>query len=383
MDAELDVVVIGGGIQGLLTLEALQEQGYASALVTDGDLGDGQTLHSHGFLNTGFGMLGDELQRASQDVVEPYMRAHGIEPRGEWRAILPPGLPSQAPAAPLPSGFDCPVAGDVVQLADRSFPKRELIDAVSAPRHASIVRGVATCDARPQRVAVTVRTPGVGDVALAARAVVVAAGCGSKRVLKALVGGTPQIERIQHRRVHMICVRAPRGSLPATSVVAMPFGLMLAAHENDDAVTWYVTPMEFGGQAYDDVPNNAASVEDSSMIARGYQTLLRLYPGLADVDGVVVGSYAGYRQDIGELPSQRLCEPVAGAENVIVALPSGLVAPWLNTPRIVELMSGLAEPSGDQPAIPHAGDGVEVGSPVEDRPGFVWQPAKEFARELA
>src|SRR5919202_6911129 len=91
--ADVDVVIVGGGIQGLLVLDVLTQQGYACALVTDGDLGSGQTLHSHGFLNTGFGMLGPELPRALAEVVEPDLRARGVELSGIWAAIPPPNFP--------------------------------------------------------------------------------------------------------------------------------------------------------------------------------------------------------------------------------------------------------------------------------------------------
>jgi len=90
MSVDLDVVISGGGLQGLLALDALTEQGHACALVNDGPLGRGQTLHSHGFLFTGFGQLGDELPRASTDIVQPYLREHGIQPTGEWVLMPPP-----------------------------------------------------------------------------------------------------------------------------------------------------------------------------------------------------------------------------------------------------------------------------------------------------
>ena len=87
--AQVDVVVIGGGVQGLVALDALVEKGYSCALVSDGDLGSGQTLHSHGYLNTGFGMFGPELPRAATEVVQPYLQARGLEPTGDW-ALIPP-----------------------------------------------------------------------------------------------------------------------------------------------------------------------------------------------------------------------------------------------------------------------------------------------------
>jgi hypothetical protein len=372
----LDVVVIGGGVQGLVALNALVEEGYSCALVSDGDLGSGQTLHSHGYLNTGFGMFGPELPRGSAEVVQPYLEERGLELSHDWVMIPPPNMPlfEGLPAATLPSGFTTPPGLSAVRLSDRSVPKRRLVEILSQSHRDRILCGHATPRWTGRRVdAVSVRVPGsAGEVVLSAKAIVVAAGCGSKRLVKGLVGETPQMEQIKHRRVHMICVRASRGSLPTTSVVAMPLGLMLAAHDQPDNVTWYVTPMEMGGPSYDDVPIDAASDVDPAQVARGFATLLSLFPALPEVDGLQLGCYAGYRQDIGDRPGSRMCELVEGTDNVIIALPSGLVGPWLNVITMREVVGGLVAPSGSTPPLPGGGAGVRVGNAVEDRSDFVW-----------
>lgn len=380
---ELDVVVVGGGIQGLLALNALVDKGYSCALVSDGDLGSGQTLHSHGFLNTGFGMSGPELQRASIDVAQPYLEERGLELSQDWVLIPPPNFPlfEGLPTATLPSGFVWP-GETAVSLPDRSFPKRRLAETLSHGHQDRVLRGHATPILTDDRVdTVAVRLSATGEeVVLSTKAIVVAAGCGSKRILQGLVGQTPQTEQIKHRRVHMICIRAPRGSLPTTSVVAMPLGLMLAAHEQTDNVTWYVTPMEFGGPSYDDVPGDAASEVDPEMVVRGCIGLLTLYPLLPEIEGLQLGCYAGYRQDIGDQPGIRMCELLSGTSNVIMALPSGLIGPWLNMISITEIVGGLCDPSGDKPPLPGGGAGVRVGSAVEDRPDFIWAGWDEWLR---
>jgi glycine/D-amino acid oxidase-like deaminating enzyme len=382
---QLDVVIIGGGVQGLVALNALVEKGYSCALVSDGDLGSGQTLHSHGYLNTGFGMFGPELPHASVDLVQPYLEKRGLVLSHDWVMIPPPNMPlfDGLPAATLPGGFATPPGLRTVGLPDRSLPKRGLVEVLSQSHHERILRGQATPLWSGERVnAVVVRLSAGGEeIVLSTKAIVVAAGCGSKQFLQGLVGQTPQSEEIKHRHVHMICVRAPRGSLPTTSIVAMPLGLMLAAHDQPNNVTWYVTPMEMGGPSYDHIPGDAASDVDPEMVSRGCTTLLTLYPRLPEIHGLKVGCYAGYRQDVGDQPGNRMCELVEGTNNVIVALPSGLVGAWLNASRMREILGGLVDPSGSQPPLTGGGVGVRVGSPVEDRPDFVWMGWTEWLRE--
>src|SRR5712664_610075 len=274
---QLDVVIVGGGIQGLVALNALVAEGYSCALVSDGDLGSGQTIHSHGYLNTGFGMFGPELPRASADIVQPYLEQRGLELSHDWVLIPPPTMPAfeGLPPAALPTGFVAPLGLSAVRLPDRSVAKRRLVEVLSNGHHERILHGRATPRFNDTQVeAISVSVPGNGEqVVLETKAIVVAAGCGSKRFLEGLVGQTAQTEQIKHRRVHMICVRAPRGALPTTSVVAMPLGLMLAAHDQPDNVTWYVTPMEMGGPSFDDVRGDAAGEVDPEVVSRGWSSL--------------------------------------------------------------------------------------------------------------
>ncbi|HEV2235223.1 MAG TPA: FAD-dependent oxidoreductase [Ktedonobacterales bacterium] len=384
----VDVVVIGGGVQGLVLLDALLTAGYSCALVTEGDLGAGQTLHSHGYLNTGFGLGGSELPEASARIVQPFLRERDVTLTGNWAFLPPRGLRglllrtrpgfAQLPPATLPEGFAPALAAAARALPDYSFDKRQLVTALSQGREQHIVRGAVTgFHGRGPVEAVALRPAGSdSEVELRAGAVVVAAGCGSKRLLRTLDAAAPQLKRIKHRVVQMLCLRAPHGALPAQSVAALALGLLLAAHDDGAHVTWYVTPMRLGGPSFDDVPNDAAAPADPTMLRRAWDALRTLYPPLPGVAGLRVGHYAGYRQDIGNWPGKRLCAAIAG--NVIVALPSGLVGPWRNAAEALALVRGLSEPGRPQPALAGAGQGVRVGSPVEDRPGFVWQSPKDW-----
>jgi hypothetical protein len=80
------------------------------------------------------------------------------------------------------------------------------------------------------------------------------------------------------------------------------------------------------------------------------------------------------------MPGSRLCELVEGTDNVILALPSGLIGPWLNAITISEIVGGMVVPSGSKPPLPGGGVGVRVGSAVEDRPDFRWMSWEEWLR---
>lgn len=50
---EVDVLIIGGGAQGLWALRDLSKRGYRAVLLERGELGGGQTCHSHGLIHRG------------------------------------------------------------------------------------------------------------------------------------------------------------------------------------------------------------------------------------------------------------------------------------------------------------------------------------------
>jgi glycine/D-amino acid oxidase-like deaminating enzyme len=314
----VDVVVIGGGVQGLVILDTLIGARYSCALVPEGDIGARQTLHSHGFLNTGLGMFGTELPAAAE-VVRPYLRDRGVALRDGWVGLPPPDFPAFAslPPAALPADFAPRLSASARTPPVWSFDKRQLVEVLIRDRKQRIIRGsVVGFEGRDPVEAVRVLLPGArNEIALRAKVVVVAAGCGIKRLLRDLVGRTPQVELIKHRLVHMVCLRTPTGRLPVVSVLAPSLGLLLAAHDDGTRVTWYATPMEMGGPSFDDVPNDAAASPRPDTLARACATLEAVYPRLADVEGLRVVHYAGYRQDIGDVPAARLCAVVEGAHH--------------------------------------------------------------------
>jgi len=163
----------------------------------------------------------------------------------------------------LPVEFSHSLAGKVGRIPDLNVPKMHLGNTLSCGHLDRILCGRASLTLHGQRVtAVAVRLATDDEVSLETRLVVVAAGCASKGMVEGLVGRTPWTEEIKHRRVHMTCVRTPRGFLPVVSLAAPLFRLVLAAHEQADNVTWYVTPLEPDAESHDDVPHDADSDVD-------------------------------------------------------------------------------------------------------------------------
>lgn len=81
MRTELDVLVLGGGIAGLWTLDTLHRRGYRVALLEQARLGQGQSIQAQGIVHGG----GKYALRSVEDL--PAMRAIREMP-ARWRAHL-------------------------------------------------------------------------------------------------------------------------------------------------------------------------------------------------------------------------------------------------------------------------------------------------------
>ena len=418
-----DVLIIGGGIQGLVLLDDLTRQGYACVLVTAADLGSGQTLHSHGLLNSGTALLTGQLQDPLRAALA-FARQRGLQLYGEdsWYALVPPAAFQQLRAgwdgsnyeyrelccADLPPGFR---EGDlfrqrtpthVIGLKGYNFPKRQLVRLLIETQTQRVIRGDIAAFHRSVEQgtvridSVDVRLQATGEVvAISPQAVIAAAGTGTKRLLKSIVASpSGQLARVTYTRTHMICIRAPRGVLPATSIMSLPHGLISVAHENHDhdhvghdagdSVTWYVTPAE-DAVHHEDAPDTARAEVSKEVVARGTRSLLNLYPALTSAAAgagsqVRFGVFAGYKQNVGDQPTLPMCEPVEGTHNIFMTLPSVFINAWSNAQTVLRLLDSRVPASGPSIVVPGAGLGVRVGAANELTDEVSWKPLAEFVR---
>ncbi|MDH3355689.1 MAG: FAD-dependent oxidoreductase, partial [Chromatiales bacterium] len=78
--ATSDVVILGGGVAGLWTLNRLRQMGYKSILIESSKLGTGQTRYAQGIIHGGTKYaLSGQMNASAQAVAEMPTR---------WRACL-------------------------------------------------------------------------------------------------------------------------------------------------------------------------------------------------------------------------------------------------------------------------------------------------------
>ena len=393
----VDAAIVGGGVQGLVLLRELISAGYQSLLVTNGDLGSGQTLHSHGLLNSGMGLVTGGLQKELHKFTLPYLRGIGLSLYGDDRSFLlaPDPVvaelaplweannyhPARADSSDLPPGLES--AAPVYRVPAFNLDKRRMVAALSA-RHEGLILGGEVIEASK---AVLVRARGSGEiVSVEARSVVVAAGCGTKRLLRQVFGVEDAVlDRITYRKTHMICVRSPMGVLPDVGAVVSP-ELIIVGHPSpapmgsaDPLVTWYVTPANPAPASCREAPDDAAAEIDLPVVTSGIEALVRLVPRLSQDERVQATVFAGYKQDFDGQPTRRACEIVDGERNVIMALPSVLANA---VPNAVDALSLIRQRLEAKSAVPElqGNTGVTVGQLNENADQMRWSNWSDFAR---
>jgi glycine/D-amino acid oxidase-like deaminating enzyme len=418
----VDVLIMGGGVQGLALLDELAERGFGCVLVTPSDLGSGQTLHSHGLLNSGTGLLTGQLREPIEQALA-FAGRRGLQLYGEdeWYLFAPGAAyekvrqcwdvlqhPYQVlPSSVLPAGFRSSSLFDstsdtrVIGLRGFNFPKRQLVRLLRDNHLSKIVRG-SISDARCTRnvgalrvAEVVVQLHASGEIlSITPKAAVIAAGAGTKRLIRTLLGELPaQLEVVTHTPMHMLCVRGPADVLPPVSFASLQHGLMSVAHLNHghdrvagdgtDEVTWYVTPAESEVSHEVEPSDLAETAPQPEVVARAIEQLHAIYPGLREVAAtpdsyVRFGVYAGYKQNVGDDPIRPIADQVDGTSNLFVALPSVIANAWPNAAKLADLLQSQITPGGVSEPLAHAGEGVRVGSVNERDEDFEWRRWDQF-----
>ncbi len=389
------MLVIGGGIQGLVVLREVVAAGYSALLVTKDPVGAGQTLHSHGLLNSGTGLLtgllGNELETTLG-----YLRELGVPVYGQDPSFLalPPDVavellpkwkanaysPRPVDRQSVPAGLELP--GDVYRVEGINVDKSALVRSLCNGMDGFIAHGeVVQVDD-----GVELRRHG-GSFLLRPRAIVVAAGCGTKRLLTDGFGiGDPRVAGISYTKPHMICLRGNSDVLPEVGTLLLPDLIVVGHPERGDgragarSVTWYVTPKEPAAPPQLDAPDDAVAPVDEEVVRRGLEQLTRLFrPPMrsADLHATV---FAGYKQDYDGQPIKRACELVDSERNLFMVLPSVLANAVPNAEDVLRSMRDrIGAP--EHGAVRLGSDqALGIGDLTESAPEVQWAPWDDFAR---
>lgn len=240
-----DVIIVGGGIAGLWTLDELVRRGVRAVLIERDALGAGQTVWSQGIVHGGLKYTLSGLMNPSAEAIRempaiwrdclagrraPDLSSAAIRaPHCHlWRTdslasragmigakvglrVAPTTLARHERPAPL---TQCP--GDVARLDEQVVDAPAVLRALAAPHQHRIVRGTISGVAREhtnahEHLRVTIECGGA-SVQIVARRLVITAGNGAA-ALRQMMGLAES--RVQVRPLRMTMLRGPADALPA------------------------------------------------------------------------------------------------------------------------------------------------------------------------
>jgi glycine/D-amino acid oxidase-like deaminating enzyme len=370
---ELDVLILGGGVQGLWLLTDLRNAGYTAALVDPNPIGGAQTLHSHGFIHFG---------HAYPHV---YSKSSGYfaKARSSWEKFLSDNRHVAGPPQPafvgflslanalfwedawqasglrfekllnLPTQFHNSALECVYTTPQRRISPALLVKHLATTQRPAIVHGrplsakISQWGPQIKSVEVLVRTA-KGDVGFCPRALVVAAGAGNDGLLLTLGLANAFSERpsTRTRRSFMLVVKSEaRLPLPRLSLLVPDLWLFVVSQSlSNGTVVWLVS----SGIDQPEGLLNSRPPEAARVVAGRLRFLL---PSIFESDSVQFASYEGLKSDV-VIPHQT--EPPIVAPTVCASpdLSVMLVSPTKLTlaPVASEMVLELIDARGIKPS---------------------------------
>ena len=263
--AEYDCVVVGGGFLGLTALAQLRREGYRAVLVTESGLGEGQSLHSHGWFHAGY-LPGDadaaKMWKAESAKTEAFVASLGVDflrpgcaflamPAGEAAETKiaqseAAGVPMPAvPLGELPGSAGGPLAtgsNACFQTREWLFDKHRFTAALAAAHQDAIITYASPTSFEKNADGTVSAVVLSNGQTLATHAVAVAAGTGTRGVLDMLGPsvGPEWKTKFKAGTITMVCLNAPVGVIPDLAIMASTSPPLQVASRSDDGdtVTW-------------------------------------------------------------------------------------------------------------------------------------------------
>jgi len=328
IDIAVDVLLVGGGIQGLMLLRQCLEVGWKSTLlVTRDPLGSGETLHSHGYDLRGY-LLSLETEEFVQPLANSSLWQKGSSPDGtnyagdsptyygvsaagaeerrtSWQKF---GLPfEECPELPsaLQGGTYAVTHSKVFKTQNRMLPAWRIIEAISQPLQGNIAQGELTginLDETERRVESCQVKVGQREYTFNPKVLVLAAGRDNQRLLRRIknpAGECPFAGHSEYHLVRYVPLLLLKGRLPNISGSFTDIPIMIASHPCDDSERmWVVTLSENHRTTRNDVNSLEEPTVESQTVQQTISKLCSLVPSVKNaIDTLRFSFYLGGKVD--------------------------------------------------------------------------------------
>ncbi|KAI8896927.1 hypothetical protein BC833DRAFT_71314 [Globomyces pollinis-pini] len=387
---KVDIVIIGGGFSGLIALNKFIEEGYKNiVLISAEDLGTGQSLHNHGWLQHGYTMFPDlnsmEYVYQNTDKFLKLIPQNCIATAGECYISVPKymardsskyfnqiNLPfsivdeSQLPI--LVTGGGLTLDSTIIQAKnDCIILKQRALQHFANRFQNHIFKGqVKEIKLNSENICkLSVLLPNGNEYYLSTDMVVLAAGGGNQSLIQSISSVAVSKNILQQeskifqssRLFHMLCIRGPVELLPKVTFSSDVFFSSYVDEKANETVWIMHGPIELARNIH---PFNQPLTQKHS-VQNLLKDMFKSMPKLKSiVNDLKWGVFACYKSDgkTGYLPS---------VPNVGVLFP-GLFSLTVNAIEtlLVNIESKQIKPNDTVPDLDVLKDVVDVGDQNED-----------------
>jgi glycine/D-amino acid oxidase-like deaminating enzyme len=386
---DVDVLIVGGGAQGLWVLNDLTKRHYRSVLLESGKLGGGQTCHSHGLIHRGHYYDDVDMMivlNAAAQFWEAFVDERGISRLNPSRALagFGPGTTVERhtyfwrtaglhfdPCTSVPPVFEGGLVRQLFETEEFSLDPSEVIAGLSRDLDHAIYKLEGSDDALEfvvkgnsvERVQAKLEDE---QVEFAPRYLVVCAGVGNYGLLAKLgrdVNPGGRIPVQAQRKNHMMVLRGDH--LPVVSAV-FPIrgglqGVFLCPREDPSTRQPVWLASDHNSLPFPMTPKGDSKVDSlpsGDWIRRMLTSLRATAPALfadGDVDGLEIAVYTGPTSErnfgVGQHMTDLFIDPF-GFDNALTIWPTKLtMTPFASNVVTRFVRTKVAEPRGEWPRV--------------------------------
>lgn len=386
---DVDVLIVGGGAQGLWLLNDLTNRHYKAILLERHELGGGQTCHSHGLIHRGHYYEDVDMMivlNASAEFWQAFCNSKGLKKINPERAVAGFGAGSGKErltsfwrdaglkfnrSTKLPPVLQGGKVRTLYETDEFTLDTNALITALARDLEHSIYKvdepdGALKFVCKDSKVHSVEASLGGNSFQIAPRLLVLTAGVGNRQLLAQLGGDTagpgPDKVPVQSQRMnHMMVLRGD--GLPLMTAVfpesgGLP-GVFLCPRKDLDTGqhVWLVS--DHRSSPFKIPPDGTSSPEPTAEWIKYMLTELdAVTPGVLSDDvtrGLEVAVYTGLKSERNLTRGQRVTDfyiESLGFENVLTIWPTKLtMTPFASNVAMRFVRAEVPEPSGEWPDI--------------------------------
>jgi glycine/D-amino acid oxidase-like deaminating enzyme len=363
---EVDVLIAGGGVAGMLVATKLCEQGFRCVLIEPSALAAEQSGHSHGYIHRGYIYLRAEdylvrqLRSAREQWEEYISKPTQVVPcskdsligfmNGEvakyatqtWRAAELPL--NEINESEWPSALKQTPLTAVYRTDEQSFDfTRVMLNLLARMKTCKLVHGsvVRLSIRKMECCSVEIQVQG-NSHRVKARYVVLAAGRGTAEILSNTLG---KFRSVPNVRTSYMLVLKGEALEPISAILPEHqfYGLFMVSRQDTQGAVWLVSNyLSYGGLCGD------RDVAARTWTRATLKTLDKIFPMLKDANiscGIYVAPKAEFRRDPERLPEGKIAEKI-GLQNVLAIWPTKLtLSPLIAIEVVEQIIKNLQVPT--------------------------------------